>query len=119
MHPFCSRRPSRQLDWIPAFAGNSPLPQRLPVVHITSESWYLEYLKIIPLLLLLFTLFIPQESKAMVAIQDITTPSGIQAWLIEDHAVPLVTINFMVKGGAAADELGAGGGLRSLAAPGH
>jgi zinc protease len=55
------------------------------------------------LFLLLFTLFVPQESKAMVAIQDITTPSGIKAWLVEDHAVPLVTINFMVKGGAAAD----------------
>lgn len=36
-------------------------------------------------------------------IQKIVSPLGIEAWLVEDYAVPLVAIDFAFKGGAAQD----------------
>ena len=36
-------------------------------------------------------------------IQDITSPSGIKAWLVEDYTVPIVAINIAFRGGAAQD----------------
>lgn len=42
-------------------------------------------------------------------IQDVTSPGGIKAWLVEEHAVPLMAMNFSFKGGSAsepADKIG-------------
>lgn len=36
-------------------------------------------------------------------VQRITTPGGIEAWLVESHAVPLVALEFAIRGGAAQD----------------
>ena len=36
-------------------------------------------------------------------IKKVTTPKGITAWLVEDHTVPMVAMNFAFAGGAAAD----------------
>ncbi len=36
-------------------------------------------------------------------IQDITTPAGIKAWLVEEHSVPLMAMRFSFKGGNAQD----------------
>ncbi|CAM5771256.1 peptidase M16 [Labrys miyagiensis] len=36
-------------------------------------------------------------------IQKIVSPLGIEAWLVEDYAVPLVAVDFAFKGGAAQD----------------
>ena len=36
-------------------------------------------------------------------IKKVTTPKGITAWLVEDHTVPMVAVNFAFAGGAAAD----------------
>ena len=38
-----------------------------------------------------------------VEIQQITTPKGIKAWLVEEHSVPLVAVRFAFRGGAALD----------------
>jgi zinc protease len=37
-------------------------------------------------------------------IETITSPSGIEAWLVREKAVPLVTLNFAFHGGATQDE---------------
>jgi zinc protease len=37
-------------------------------------------------------------------IEKITSPSGIEAWLVREKAVPLVTLNFAFHGGATQDE---------------
>jgi len=42
-------------------------------------------------------------------IQDITSPSGLKAWLVEDYTVPVVTMNFAFRGGTAQDVEGKGG----------
>jgi zinc protease len=36
-------------------------------------------------------------------IQKIVSPLGIEAWLVEDYAVPLVAVDFAFRGGAAQD----------------
>ena len=45
------------------------------------------------------------QARAM-KIQEVVSPGGIKAWLVEEHAVPLVAIQFAFKGGAAQDNAG-------------
>ncbi|WP_442969908.1 M16 family metallopeptidase [Roseibium sp. Sym1] len=51
-----------------------------------------------------------------VEIQEVTSPGGIKAWLVEDHTVPLVALNFSFEGGSAQDPAGKEGLTRLLAA---
>jgi len=51
-----------------------------------------------------------------VEIQKVTSPGGIEAWLVEDHTVPLVALNFSFEGGSAQDPAGKEGLTRLLAA---
>jgi len=51
-----------------------------------------------------------------VNIQEITTAQGIKAWLVEDYAVPLLAMEFALKGGAAQDPTGKAGAASMLAA---
>jgi zinc protease len=56
--------------------------------------------------LALFTpLFITGPAHAM-KIQDITTPLGIRAWLVEERTVPLIAMRFAFEGGNAQDPQG-------------
>lgn len=36
-------------------------------------------------------------------IQEVTSPKGIKAWLVEDSSVPLISVRFSFKGGSAQD----------------
>ena len=45
---------------------------------------------------------IPETSRAA-AVQEIRTPGGLSAWLVEDYAVPLVAFQFAFRGGASQD----------------
>jgi len=47
-------------------------------------------------------LLAPAPVRAM-EIQEVTTPSGLTAWLVEDHTVPIVAMNFAFDGGATQD----------------
>ena len=46
-------------------------------------------------------IFLPKASA--VEIKKVTSTNGIKAWLVEDHKNPLITIQFVAKGGASAD----------------
>ncbi len=46
-----------------------------------------------------------------------TTPGGIEAWLVEDYAVPLVALEFAMHGGAAQDPADKPGVATLLARP--
>src|SRR5947208_15969707 len=48
-------------------------------------------------------------------IQPVTGASGVEAWLVEDHSVPVVTIRFAFAGGAARDPVGKGGAASMIA----
>ena len=39
-------------------------------------------------------------------VDEIVTPKGIKAWLVEEHAVPLIAIKFAFVGGATQDPSG-------------
>lgn len=49
-------------------------------------------------------------------IREVTTPSGIKAWLVEDYTVPIVSISMEFGGGAAGDPEGMEGLSSVLAA---
>lgn len=49
------------------------------------------------------------------AVQTIVTPGGIEAWLVEDYAVPLVALELAFKGGASQDPAGKPGTATLLA----
>ena len=54
-----------------------------------------------------FFLVLPALSAhAAVAIQEVKSDKGIVAWLVEDHSIPIVTINFSFKGGSSQDPAG-------------
>jgi len=42
-------------------------------------------------------------------IQQVVGTSGVKAWLVEDHTLPVVTLRFAFPGGAALDPAGKGG----------
>lgn len=46
------------------------------------------------------------SARAAVTIQEVTSPNGIKAWLVEDHAVPIISIRFAFNGGSTQDPAG-------------
>ncbi len=61
-----------------------------------------------PVLPLLFGAFmtvavaLPRAAEA-VTIQEVKSPAGITAWLVEDYTVPIVSMNFAFRGGTSQD----------------
>jgi len=56
-------------------------------------------------------------AQSTVNVRTVTTPRGVVFWLVESHAVPLVSLEFGARGGAAqdpADKAGLGALLASL-----
>nr|WP_306265146.1 pitrilysin family protein [Pararhizobium sp. IMCC3301] len=53
-------------------------------------------------LTLLAASFLIRPSMA-VTVQDITTPKGLNYWLVEDETVPLITVSFSFTGGSVLD----------------
>ncbi|MCV0427776.1 MAG: insulinase family protein [Roseibium sp.] len=51
-----------------------------------------------------------------VEVQKVVSPQGIEAWLVEDHTVPIIAMNFSFEGGSAQDPNGKEGVTRLLAA---
>lgn len=54
----------------------------------------------------LFALLIALPAQAEVQFQQVTSPKGIKAWLMEDHSLPLLTIRFAFEGGTTQDPAG-------------
>jgi zinc protease len=48
-------------------------------------------------------------------VQRVVTPSGVEAWLVESYAVPLVALEFSLRGGGAQDPAGKDGLTTMLA----
>ncbi len=58
----------------------------------------------------------PVESEGFAErIQEVRSPGGIEAWLIEDHTLPFLSMAFGFRGGAALDPIGRAGTARMLA----
>jgi zinc protease len=66
-------------------------------------------------LILALVLFLWAPGIGAMTIERVTSPGGIEGWLVEDHALPVVSIRFAFPGGAALDPPGKGG-LAAMAA---
>ena len=61
----------------------------------------------LPAALLVVALLLAGASPARaLEIQKVVSPGGIEAWLVEDHKVPVIAVEFSFAGGAAADPAG-------------
>jgi zinc protease len=56
----------------------------------------------------------PARSRAE-NVQLVRTPGGVEAWLVENYSVPLIALEFAVRGGAAQDPIGKAGLATMLA----
>ena len=63
----------------------------------------------------LSTVVLAPPAHAAQKIQRVTSASGIEAWLIEDHTNPIITMRFAFRGGSALDPKGKEG-LANMAA---
>lgn len=67
------------------------------------------------LLLLSFLTLASSQAMAMPPVQEVISPNGITAWLVEDHHLPLIAISVAFRGGVEQDSKEKQG-LSSLAA---
>ena len=62
------------------------------------------------LVLFIVLLVTPQMAPAVAAeVQRVVSPGGVEAWLIEDHMVPVLSLRMAFRGGAALDPEGKAG----------
>ncbi len=51
-----------------------------------------------------------------VEVQDVTSPGGIRAWLVEEHSIPFVALEIRFRGGSALDAPGKRGAINLMMA---
>jgi len=66
--------------------------------------------------LLVAALLIPFSKAQAMKIQEVKSPGGITAWLVEEHSVPLIALRYAFDGGNAQDPEGKEGLSNFLAA---
>ena len=54
------------------------------------------------------------QAQSAVNVRDLVTARGVRFWLVEDYAVPLVSLEFAFRGGAAQDPAGKAGAATLL-----
>ena len=69
---------------------------------------------ILRLALVLLTFATPL--RAEIAIQEVTSPGGIKAWLVEDHNIPFMALELRFKGGTSLDLPGKRGAVNLMTA---
>lgn len=57
----------------------------------------------IRLSLFLFALFFTAPALAAVPVQEVTSPGGLKAWLVQDDKLPLIALRFSFRGGVEQD----------------
>lgn len=55
-------------------------------------------------------------AQAEIAIQEVTSPGGIRAWLVEDHSIPFTALELRFKGGNSLDAPGKRGAVNLMTA---
>lgn len=55
---------------------------------------------------LIATVVLALPARAEIEIQEVTTPGGIQAWLVEEPSIPFIALELRFKGGASLDAPG-------------
>jgi len=57
-------------------------------------------------LVVLFLVLVTAQPARAVEVQRVISPGGIEAWLVEDHTNPIITLDMAFHGGAALDPAG-------------
>lgn len=68
------------------------------------------------LLALVTALILALPAHAEVRVQQVTSPGGIKAWLVEEHGLPFTSIEIRFRGGTSLDRPGKEGEVRLMAA---
>ncbi len=68
------------------------------------------------LLAILFLILPALRAHAAMNIQEVKSQKGINAWLVEDHTVPIITIRFVFDGGTTQDPVGKEGLIHLMTA---
>ncbi|MGB3244300.1 MAG: pitrilysin family protein [Sulfitobacter sp.] len=66
------------------------------------------------ILVLILTLTATLPARAEVNIQEVTSPGGITAWLVEEHSIPFVALEIRFRGGASLDAPGKRGAINLM-----
>ncbi len=53
-------------------------------------------------------------ARAEIAIQEITTPAGLNAWLVEEHSLPFTALEIRFRGGTSLDRPGKRGAVNFM-----
>ncbi len=61
-------------------------------------------------------LLLPLQARAAVEIQEVTSPGGITAWLVEEASIPFVALDIRFEGGASLDAPGKRGATNLMMA---
>jgi zinc protease len=61
-------------------------------------------------------LLLPSSRSEAMKIQEVKSPGGITAWLVEEHSVPLIALRFAFEGGSTQDPAGREGVANFLTA---
>lgn len=64
----------------------------------------------------LFTLVLALPAWAEVKVQEVTSPAGINAWLVEDHTIPFTALEIRFRGGTSLDAPGKRGAVYLMTA---
>ena len=68
------------------------------------------------LLLLWLTLMAALPARAEIGVQEITTPGGLKAWLVEEHSIPFLALEIRFRGGTSLDAPGKRGATNLMTA---
>jgi len=68
------------------------------------------------LLPFVLTLLSALPLRAEVEIQEITTPGGLRAWLVEEHSIPFTALEIWFRGGTSLDRPGKRGAVNLMTA---
>ena len=58
------------------------------------------------LMLAVMALLVGPSRGWALTVEEIVSPKGIKAWLVEEHSVPLIAVKFAFAGGASQDAAG-------------
>ncbi|MCB1355921.1 MAG: insulinase family protein [Maritimibacter sp.] len=63
---------------------------------------------------LVFLLFVALPARAEIDIQTVTSPGGLDAWLVEEHSIPFVALELRFRGGTSLDLPGKRGAVNLM-----
>ncbi len=62
----------------------------------------------------IIAVFLPLSAMAAVDIEDVKTPGGFTAWLVEEHSIPFAAIEIRFRGGTSLDAPGKRGAVNLM-----